>query len=165
MIDIIYQIFYLIFFFKQDKLQIILFCILAITKIERKKAIEFYEPERKANERKHAFLRSINLDEIDTKTKPKIKNSQSKKIFQNENAKSSNFDFNDQYAPNRAFFNSIKEFSYFDWSKVKLYRNDNINEGLNKSVSSSKSKTFGEDEFLNDNIIKDLPQVITIRFT
>ncbi len=48
---------------------------------------------------------------------------------------------------------------------MKLYRNDNLNEGLTKSLDSSKPKTFGGDEIINDNIIKDLPQVITIRFT
>ena len=66
---------------------------------------------------------------------------------------------------------AIKEFSYFDWSKVKLF-NRTINDDEDKDIYDNRNKSL-EDSFTYQNIqsfqndnkkIKDLPQVITIRF-
>ena len=62
---------------------------------------------------------------------------------------------------------SIKEFSYFDWSKVKLYDTTNsslidIISNTNESNNNNNNNTLVT---TNNNNNNDLPQVITIRFT
>jgi hypothetical protein len=69
---------------------------------------------------------------------------------------------------------AIKEFSYFDWSKVKLFNktisdeNDENKDIFNRNVSKSLDDSYNYQNiqrFQSDNKkIKDLPQVITIRF-
>jgi hypothetical protein len=58
---------------------------------------------------------------------------------------------------------SIKEFSYFDWSKVKLY--DTTNSSLIDIISTKNELNNNN---TNNTLVtnsNDLPQVITIRFT
>lgn len=90
--------------------------------------------------------------------------------------------------PNTAHFNrSIREFSYFDWSKVKLYENDSSSSFNNRETSlnnnssnfstnntismttiattNTKSNYSIETNSHNNRTSSELPQVITIRYT
>lgn len=133
-----------------------------ITPNERKSANEFYEPERKLINSKHAFLRCISLDTQSNQSPfgpPIAINSNRSSLYdtnQNLNQSSTFSSFRQQFPPLKA----IKEFSYFDWSKVKL---------LTKSSDADLTRATDNniDNNFNSNIqnkIKDLPQVITIRF-
>ena len=56
---------------------------------------------------------------------------------------------------------ALKEFSYFDWSKVKLCQNDYlINEASATTVYNDTTNAQ-----ISKQAASDLPQVITIRFT
>lgn len=61
---------------------------------------------------------------------------------------------------NYMFNRSIKEFSFFDWSKVKL--NDENGEAFRQLENAS---SVGMPSNQKDLPLSDLPQVITIRFT
>jgi hypothetical protein len=75
---------------------------------------------------------------------------------------------------NKVYPRTIQEFSYFDWSKVKLYENkfkDDENrpstnlQMLNKAIDNDDDESFiQQQEKMKLNKINELSQVITIRF-
>lgn len=71
----------------------------------------------------------------------------------------------EQLAANRGQMRrSIKEFSYFDWSKVKLHENNYL-VNQNSDFPSILTKTDELQQQIKTRSLKELPQVITIRYT
>lgn len=181
---------------------------IALESIERKQSNEFYEAERKTINEKHAFLRCVDLDEKKSREEKyeldKLKTKQRRRLLlrtltstdfseSNTRRSKSNEDYslrdtNEMHSNEiemskvirKPLLKSIKEFSYFDWSKVKLFNKDDVDffneNNLTKSLDTNNKlqttnsykhqhglniQNFNES---NNTKIKDLPQVITIRF-
>ena len=128
---------------------------------------------------KHAFLRCVDPDEKKAREekiqleKLKKKNnlvasidmSNLSRTRSNENISN----FRDSITT-RPSLKAIKEFSYFDWSKVKQFKrsSEDIHEDKNlfRSLDDSTSiySHLNVQSYHKEKKIKDLPQVITIRF-
>lgn len=176
---------------------------------EREKIVKIYEPERIRLERRRAFLRTyhrndsantnssslnsphdnnnnINNDKLLSKRTSLAASSNSFKIRSSLLSRKFSGGLNSRSSHlNR----SIKEFSYFDWSKVRLYDNEhnfhldnnnfsssNANSSFNannstttiETKSSYSTETNSQIKNINNNQNcknSDLPQVITIRYT
>ncbi len=153
---------------------------------DRNKAFEIYQPDRVKINGRHAFLSSININNNNSlKLSKSSYHTKSNSNYLNLNSKSnddlltsstinkfneSNININNNKNENEEKFNnnnndkkrrdglnrSIKEFSFFDWSKVKLH--DSNFRLAYSSLSPSLNLIHA------NNLSSDLPQVITIRF-
>ena len=165
----------------------------------RKQSNEFYEPERKTVSEKHAFLRCVDLDEKNERDElyrqDKLKNMKRQnralttrtsnnddyysRLQRSKSSENSPSSLDDEFSSSRVskppILKSIKEFSYFDWSKVKLFdtsedfffsEQNRLQDGQTTTTTTTTSNKHGLQiqNFQNENKIKELPQVITIRF-
>lgn len=172
-----------------------------ITESDRKRSFRIYEQERVEINAKQGFMTHINPDKPSfplfertvniPKRKPKLINA--RLIHSSKNLKSrpqimQNDTVNNDFSKDSSrgslqrssqSFNtsrSLKEFSYFDWSKVKLYKNDyRVHEASQNSifhandVSLIRTARTNRNNLNNFDILQhqsnELPQVVTIRFT
>jgi hypothetical protein len=164
----LYVKFFLIYYsyFIEKKISIIFYFNLVLEKNERDQINKIYEPERIRLERQRAFLRTnlINKFISNNNDNDKLLNKRtSLGTATTGNSKStsnlsirpsllsrkfSSDDPNQNYSQNKA----IKEFSYFDWSKVKLHNNNNDlllsptstlnNNNIESSLFSNNSNNF-----------------------
>lgn len=165
-----------------------------MTESDRKRSFRIYEPERVEIDSRYAFMTHLNPERslfFNTPKKPNLLNARMTNIdkaYRNSkprpateplNKNSSEDSMNTfDYQSNLNFhsFRSLKEFSYFDWSKVKLMKNKyELNEAspfniyhkndlsLVRSSRTTRPNTHNFD--ILDNKTNELPQVVTIRFT
>lgn len=110
---------------------------------------------------KFAFMKNIDLDELSQiklsrenfhRSKSQARSSLSFLKYNDDDFKHTN---SNQPEKPTNLMRSIKEFSYFDWSKVNLYENRNY-------LADTSINDFQKHK---DKSQHELPQVITIRFT
>lgn len=152
------RIFFLIFYFN-----------LVLEKNERDQINKIYEPERIRLERQRAFLRTnlnnkfiSNHNDNDNNNNKLLNKRTSLGTATTGNSKStsnlsirpsllsrkfSSDDPNQNYSQNKA----IKEFSYFDWSKVKLHNNNNNNDLLLSPTSTLNNNNNIESSLFSNN--------------
>jgi hypothetical protein len=152
------RIFFLIFKFN-----------LVLEKNERDQINKIYEPERIRLERQRAFLRTnltnkfiSNHNDNDNNNNKLLNKRTSLGTATTGNSKStsnlsirpsllsrkfSSDDPNQNYSQNKA----IKEFSYFDWSKVKLHNNNNNNDLLLSPTSTLNNNNIESSLFSNNS--------------
>jgi len=173
----------------------------ALTDSDRKRSHRLYQSERVQLENRFAFMTHINAERslfFSPSKKPMLQSiqqqlicrnsntaklvSRRKKSVQENNHESNNETFDEDHTNSTTFqpTRSLKEFSYFDWSKVKLFKDrykaneeSNVNIFHKNDLSlirtapiRSQATRPGVNNFdILDKRENDLPQVVTIRFT
>jgi hypothetical protein len=156
----------------------------AVKPKDRKVAREIYEQDRIAIEARQAFLAHVvpletkharttrrhRLVPTEDKPNPATTNSAEFNELASSTINKFHQEIRDEQSTKRTGLShlnrSIKEFSFFDWSKVKL--SDNTESSYtNKSFFANNvtADPMGLNIMQRNDVGNDLPQVITIRFT
>ncbi len=141
-------------------------------------ATKRYEPERARIKAKHAFMRNLTSPNFITAGASRASKLTKSTVSSLSYLPATFFERNYNNKSSIKYYNeikpSVKEFSYFDWSKVKLLSSGLVGESLSSREMAAQNGQDNSEDTLNrliqratasNNNYKELPQVITIRFT
>lgn len=141
--------------------------------MEKLRSAQIFEPEKFEFQGKYAFRRTVNESIVGGRLQQQHQQQTQQVIRKNhrlagKRLSQSETDLSDTKGAkeeqlilpelNKKCRRSIKEFSYFDWSKVKFYQKEGF------SLAEYNRETNDEDIKAPKDNDKQLPQVVTVRF-
>jgi hypothetical protein len=144
------------------------FFVQVLNKKDRSESFQLFEPKKVKVNNKRAFLlcthdgilngKPVRIENSADQYKSSPNLNKSDKYSNNNNKKQSKID------TKASSGKIIKEFSFFDWSKVKLKGEEYLRNEKEDAFKNSKYLSDDEIEKMRAEAFKKLPQVIALRF-